>query len=93
MSLSASLSGRVGALGAAAADLLTRAGRARPVLAVAADRDVPVVAKGIETPQQLAQLSRLGCPAGQGFLFARPMGPADAEAYLRRVVRAAPLRG
>ena len=62
------------------------------VLALAADRDVPVVAKGIETPQQLAQLSRLGCPAGQGFLFARPMDPADAEAYLRRMLRSSPLR-
>jgi Amt family ammonium transporter len=59
------------------------------VLAESADRDVPVVAKGIETPQQLAQLSRLGCPAGQGFLFARPMDPPDAEAYLRRMVRPA----
>jgi EAL domain-containing protein (putative c-di-GMP-specific phosphodiesterase class I) len=52
------------------------------VLAEAAEREVPVVAKGIETAQQLAQLSRLGCPAGQGFLFARPMDPADAETYL-----------
>jgi EAL domain-containing protein (putative c-di-GMP-specific phosphodiesterase class I) len=52
------------------------------VLAEAADREAPVVAKGIETTQQLAQLSRLGCPAGQGFLFARPMDPADAEAFL-----------
>jgi EAL domain-containing protein (putative c-di-GMP-specific phosphodiesterase class I) len=66
MSLSGSLSGRAGALGAAA------------------ERDVPVVAKGIETPQQLARLTRLGCPAGQGFLFARPMDPPDAEAYLRQ---------
>jgi EAL domain-containing protein (putative c-di-GMP-specific phosphodiesterase class I) len=39
----------------------------------------------------LAQLSRLGCLAGQGFLLARPMDPTDAEAYLRRMLRAAPL--
>jgi EAL domain-containing protein (putative c-di-GMP-specific phosphodiesterase class I) len=91
MSLSGSLSGRAGESGA---DSLRRAARLLgAVLAVAAERDVPVVAKGIETPQQLAQLNRLGCPAGQGFLFARPMDPADAEAYLRRVVRTAPLRG
>jgi EAL domain-containing protein (putative c-di-GMP-specific phosphodiesterase class I) len=75
------------------ADSLRRAVRLLgAVLAVAAERDVPVVAKGIETPQQLAQLSRLGCPGGQGFLFARPMDLADAEAYLRRMLRAAPLR-
>ena len=54
----------------------------------AADRGVPAVAKGVETPDQLAHLYRARCPAGQGFLFARPMDPADAEAYLRRFVRA-----
>jgi EAL domain-containing protein (putative c-di-GMP-specific phosphodiesterase class I) len=43
------------------------------------------VAKGVETPDQLTRLYRLGCPAGQGFLFARPMDPADAEAYVRRM--------
>jgi Amt family ammonium transporter len=67
------------------------AGRAAHALAaavgVAGERGVLAVAKGIETPDQLAQLYRLGCPAGQGFLFARPMDPADAEAYLRRLVR------
>jgi EAL domain-containing protein (putative c-di-GMP-specific phosphodiesterase class I) len=47
------------------------------------------VAKGVGTPDQLAQLYRLGCPAGQGFPFARPMDPADAEAYLRRLLRPA----
>jgi EAL domain-containing protein (putative c-di-GMP-specific phosphodiesterase class I) len=28
-----------------------------------------VVAEGIETPDQHAQLAALGCPLGQGFLF------------------------
>ena len=74
--------------GESGADSLRRAVRLLgAVLAMAADRDVPVVAKGIETPQQLARLRCLGCPAGQGFLFARPMDPADAEAYLRRMLR------
>jgi Amt family ammonium transporter len=66
-------------------------GRAGQILAAALDlagqRNVVAVAKGVETPEQLAQLYRLGCPAGQGFLFARPMDPADAEAYLRRLAR------
>jgi EAL domain-containing protein (putative c-di-GMP-specific phosphodiesterase class I) len=56
-------------------------------LGMAAKRGIPAVAKGIETADQLARLRRLGCPAGQGFLFARPMDPADAETYLRRVLR------
>lgn len=32
-----------------------------------------VVAEGIETPEQLAFLIGVGCDAGQGYLFARPM--------------------
>lgn len=39
-----------------------------------------VVAEGIETAEQLASLRALGCDAGQGYLFARPM-PVDE--YLR----------
>jgi diguanylate cyclase len=63
-----------------------RAGRVLSLaLRLADERGIPAVAKGVETPGQLAQLHRLGCPAGQGFLFARPMDPADAEAYLRRL--------
>jgi Amt family ammonium transporter len=62
-----------------------RSGRAlASALGLAAARGIPAVAKGVETPDQLAHLYRLGCPAGQGFLFARPMDPADAEGYLRR---------
>jgi Amt family ammonium transporter len=66
-------------------------GRAGRILASAlrlsAGRGVPAVVKGIETAEQLETFRSLGCPAGQGFLFARPMDPADAEAYLRRVPR------
>jgi EAL domain-containing protein (putative c-di-GMP-specific phosphodiesterase class I) len=35
-----------------------------------------VVGEGVETDQQRRRLWALGCPAGQGHLFARPM-PAD----------------
>jgi EAL domain-containing protein (putative c-di-GMP-specific phosphodiesterase class I) len=83
----AAVLGRATGPGESGADSLRRAIHLLgDVLAEAAEREVPVVAKGIETTQQLAQLSRLGCPAGQGFLFARPMDPADAEAYLRRMM-------
>ncbi len=43
-----------------------------------------VTAEGVETEEQLAQLRELDCELAQGFLFARPMPPADVEALLGR---------
>jgi len=39
-----------------------------------------VIAEGIETPAQLAQLRALGCGLGQGYLLARPLTPEAALA-------------
>ena len=44
--------------------------------------DKTVVAEGIETPDQLAALRAMGCGYGQGYLFARPLGPDEAGALL-----------
>jgi predicted signal transduction protein with EAL and GGDEF domain len=49
--------------------------------------DLPVVAEGIETTEQLAALDALGCGLGQGFLFARPR---PAEELTPLVVASAP---
>ncbi|HLJ07869.1 MAG TPA: EAL domain-containing protein [Acidimicrobiia bacterium] len=63
----------------------SRAGRAlSAALGLAVERGIPAVAKGIETPDQLARFHRLGCGGGQGFLFARPLDPADVAGHLRR---------
>jgi len=43
---------------------------------------VAVVAEGIEEHTQLKALRELGCPLGQGFLFAKPMPAADADRHL-----------
>jgi len=40
-----------------------------------------VVAEGIERPEQLEVLRRLGCDWGQGFLWARPLLPEQALAF------------
>ncbi|MEZ5102692.1 MAG: EAL domain-containing protein [Thermoleophilia bacterium] len=49
---------------------------ARAVVKIASALGVTTVAEGIEQPAQLAQLRRLRCRLGQGYLFAQPM---DAE--------------
>ena len=53
-----------------------------------------VIAEGIETPEQLAQLRNLGCEFGQGYLLARPLTPemaaATALADLRQADAGAP---
>jgi diguanylate cyclase (GGDEF)-like protein/PAS domain S-box-containing protein len=46
------------------------------IIAIAQHLKIQVIAEGIEGYQQAEILRRLGCPVGQGFLFARPM-PAD----------------
>lgn len=46
--------------------------------------DLLVVAEGVETEQQRRRLWELGCPAGQGHLFARPMASQRLLGLLRR---------
>ncbi|HEY5093694.1 MAG TPA: EAL domain-containing protein [Candidatus Eremiobacteraceae bacterium] len=52
------------------------------LIALAKTLGIDVVAEGVETEQQAAQLRALGCEAAQGFLFARPLSAADAIGYL-----------
>ncbi len=42
-----------------------------------------VVAEGIETPEQMAQLRALGCEFGQGFHMAQPLSDHEAGEWLR----------
>ena len=42
------------------------------------------VAEGVERPEQLVWLRRLGCRLAQGYVLSRPLSAADLEALLRR---------
>jgi EAL domain-containing protein (putative c-di-GMP-specific phosphodiesterase class I) len=44
-----------------------------------------VVAEGIETDAQLAQLQDMGCELGQGYLLARPQPAADVSLLLHKL--------
>jgi diguanylate cyclase (GGDEF)-like protein/PAS domain S-box-containing protein len=44
--------------------------------------EMEVVAEGIETTEQVTDLRELGCPLGQGFLFARPLPPEEIDDLL-----------
>ncbi|MGW2373189.1 putative bifunctional diguanylate cyclase/phosphodiesterase [Kitasatospora sp. NPDC001683] len=45
---------------------------------------VQVIAEGIEHPDQRDLLAAMGCPLGQGYLFAHPMDGPRARALVRR---------
>ncbi len=54
----------------------------RTIVQLAQNLDMKVVAEGIETREQLAELKSLKCDYGQGFLFGQPLEPQDAENLL-----------
>jgi EAL domain-containing protein (putative c-di-GMP-specific phosphodiesterase class I) len=44
--------------------------------------DMDVIAEGIETTAQLAQLKLLQCEYGQGFFFSKPLSKENAAAFI-----------
>lgn len=55
---------------------------ATTVIALAHKLGMDVVAEGIEHEEQAAQLARIGCEYGQGYLFARPLDAESATAFI-----------
>jgi EAL domain-containing protein (putative c-di-GMP-specific phosphodiesterase class I) len=47
---------------------------------------IETLAEGIERTHELSLLQGERCDSGQGFLFARPLNPDDASAFLRKWV-------
>jgi EAL domain-containing protein (putative c-di-GMP-specific phosphodiesterase class I) len=52
------------------------------IVGLADTLNLTVVAEGIETAEHRDTLVRMGCPLGQGYLFSRPVSPAEAFAWL-----------
>jgi len=54
------------------------------VVDLAAHLGLRSIAEGIETEAQLARLREMGCDQAQGYLFDRPLAPADVPAAIQR---------
>jgi EAL domain-containing protein (putative c-di-GMP-specific phosphodiesterase class I) len=57
----------------------------RAIVDLAHNLHLDVIAEGVESADQLAQLRAFGCDYGQGFLFSRAV---DSEAALRLITAA-----
>ena len=56
---------------------------ARAIITLAHGMGLGVIAEGIETREQLAELLSLSCSHGQGNLFSKPVGAEEAERMMR----------
>jgi EAL domain-containing protein (putative c-di-GMP-specific phosphodiesterase class I) len=56
----------------------------RLIVSLGAELGVDVVAKGVETEQQLQMLTEFACPRVQGYLLGRPMPAQQAHLALRK---------
>ena len=54
------------------------------IIRLAESLEMTVTGEGVETPEQSAELQRLGCRRAQGFLFARPASPEVFESFIDR---------
>jgi diguanylate cyclase (GGDEF)-like protein len=54
----------------------------RAIVSLAQSFDLPVVAEGVEEPEQAAALRSIGCEFAQGYLFGRPGPAGDVTALL-----------
>jgi predicted signal transduction protein with EAL and GGDEF domain len=54
----------------------------RAIVALAHNLGMDVVAEGVETTDQLAQLLAIGCEYAQGFYFSKPVSAVAAEALI-----------
>lgn len=52
------------------------------LIELAARLEIDIVAEGIETPEHLRLLEALGCPFGQGYLFAPPLPFEEAARFV-----------
>lgn len=57
---------------------------ARAIIMMGDSLNLKTIAEGIENKVQIDQLQILGCEAGQGFHFAKPLTPGDMDEFLMK---------
>ncbi|HYP22316.1 MAG TPA: EAL domain-containing protein [Actinomycetota bacterium] len=57
---------------------------ARAIVQIGENLNLRIVAEGIETPEQLREVRRLGCHEGQGFFLGTPLDHDELKALLAR---------
>ena len=62
--------------------LTANASIAKAIIALAQSLSLEVIAEGVETENEREILRRIGCPAAQGYLFAKPMPATEFPAWL-----------
>ena len=53
------------------------------IIDIAKHLDVPVIAEGVETEEQLEALKELGCDLIQGYYFSKPVPAEEFEAFIK----------
>ncbi len=53
------------------------------IIDIAKNLDVPVIAEGVETEEQLEELKRLGCDLIQGYYFSKPVPAVEFEKFIK----------
>jgi diguanylate cyclase (GGDEF)-like protein len=56
---------------------------ARAIIMMGDSLNLKTIAEGIEHPEQIDALQNLGCEAGQGFHFAKPLTKEDMDTFLQ----------
>jgi diguanylate cyclase (GGDEF)-like protein len=56
----------------------------KTIITLAHSLGIKAIAEGIETSEQLAELKKLGCDEGQGYLFTKPVNLEAAELIIAR---------
>ncbi len=59
------------------------------IVRLAHDLDLSLVAEGVESERSVEQLSAMGCPLGQGYLFGKPLTADEAEIMLGKQIELA----